>query len=85
MTTFCKLDGPLEVALLEGGPRGGNGLDDIDAFEGLVMAEELLRPWFELCPELMDEGLECEADPDPIEVEPRELTEDWQVSDPSFK
>jgi hypothetical protein len=59
IVTFCRLDGALETVDFEGGPKGGKGLADIDAFVGLVMAEELLLPpWLELRPELVDEGLE---------------------------
>jgi hypothetical protein len=57
--TFCKVEGELETMDLEGGPKGGNGLADIDTLVGLVMAEELLLPpWFELRPELTEDGLE---------------------------
>ena len=65
--TFCKLEGALERVVLVGGPRGGKGLDDMDVFVGLVIAEELLLPsWFELRPELTEDGLDCV--PDPLEV-----------------
>ncbi len=65
--TFCKLEGALEMVDLEGGPSGGKGLDDMDVLVGLVIAEELLLPpWFELRPELTDDGLD--RVPDPLEV-----------------
>lgn len=68
MTTFCKADGPLEIGFLEGGPRGGNGEVDMEAFVGLVIADEPLLPppCVELLrPELTDDGLEW--DPEPAE------------------
>ena len=42
--TFCRLEGALEIVDFVGGPSGGKGLVDEDAFVGLVMAEELLLP-----------------------------------------
>jgi hypothetical protein len=57
--TFCKLEGAFERVVLVGGPRGGKGLDDIEVFVGLAIAEELLLPpRFELRPELTDDGLD---------------------------
>jgi hypothetical protein len=47
------------MADLEGGPKGGKGLADIDTVVGLVMADELLLPpAFELLSELTEDGLE---------------------------
>jgi hypothetical protein len=40
--TFCRLEGALEIVVLEGGPSGGNGLDDMFVLVGLVTAEEVL-------------------------------------------
>jgi hypothetical protein len=57
--TFCKLEGEFDTGRFEGGPKGGNGLVDIETFIGLVMAEELeLPPRFELWPEWIEDGLE---------------------------
>jgi len=67
--TFCKLDGAFEAVDLEGGPKGGKGLVDIETAVGEVMAEELLLPREEPFPELADEGLELDPDPlDPTEM-----------------
>lgn len=46
MMIFCSTDGvvAVAVAVLEGGPSGGNGLADIDAIVGLVKEELLLEP-----------------------------------------
>lgn len=64
--TFCRADVELEPATFDGGPKGGNGLIDIEALVGLVIAddEELLPPWVELFPELTEE---LDRDPDPTE------------------
>lgn len=60
---FCKLEGDPEIPDLDGGPNGGNGLCDIDAAVGLVIADELqLLPWVELRPELTEERLDCVED-----------------------
>jgi hypothetical protein len=59
MMIFCKLEGAPAAVDLVGGPRGGKGLEDMDVFVGLVIAEEwLLPPRFELRPELTDDGLD---------------------------
>ena len=44
---------------LVGGPIGGKGLEDIDAPEGLVMAEPRLLPFVELWFEPTEDGLLC--------------------------
>jgi hypothetical protein len=45
MITFCKLDGAFKRPLRRaGGPNGGKGEADMDAFVGIVIAEELLLP-----------------------------------------
>jgi hypothetical protein len=63
---FCRLEGAPATVDLVGGPRGGKGLEDMDVFVGLVIAEEwLLPPRFELRSELTDDGLDwC----DPLEL-----------------
>lgn len=68
---FCNVEGAPEVLACDGGPNGGNGLVDIEAFVGLVMADEdeLLPPWVELLPEPTDDG--TEYDPDPTEPKER--------------
>lgn len=42
--TFCKIDGAPDLLTREGGPKGGNGEDDIGAFVGLVIAGGPLDP-----------------------------------------
>lgn len=47
------------MLLFDGGPNGGNGEADKENAVGLVIAEEPEDPPFlELCPELIEEGLE---------------------------
>jgi hypothetical protein len=36
MMSFCRIDGELEWAALDGGPMGGKGLDDSDTALGLI-------------------------------------------------
>lgn len=44
MITFCRIDGAPDLLTREGGPKGGNGEDDIGALVGLVIADEPLDP-----------------------------------------
>lgn len=62
---FCRCEVP-DWPFFEGGPSGGNGDVDKDKPVGLVIADELEEPpFFELWPELIDEGLEREFESEP--------------------
>lgn len=39
MVTFCRMDGELDMDDLDGGPMGGNGLDDNETDEGFIIQE----------------------------------------------
>lgn len=76
ITTFCKLDGVLEMPDLDGGPKGGNGLADKDTLVGLVIADDaLLPPLVELRSEPTEDGLERDPDPEaePELLDPKEV------------
>ena len=51
---FCRLEGA-DVLSLDGGPSGGNGLADMEALEGEVMADGRPLPWDDPRPELVDD------------------------------
>jgi len=62
---FSRIDGAVVVAVLDGGPRGGKGLADIEAVVGLFNEGLPKESWFEFCPELKLER-------EPSDLEPAE-------------
>jgi len=44
---FCKIDGVLDMDDLDGGPKGGNGLDDSVTAPGLMVKDGERESWLE--------------------------------------